>query len=177
MKMIELFKGSNKAKTGLLIGSVAIVSGLGSAILFNGFAHGEWDMLGLQQQVQYLTEKSDNHEARITNVENQVSTPAGSPTPTPQVVTQVVTQPAPASVGTVAGSQPAPVEAVPTVTPVPTPRALDYYEYVEKNCATGEVTIYFITRYSDSSTTKSATRPTNVPHDGAIGGGNVCTKL
>ncbi|GAC1606584.1 MAG: hypothetical protein NVS3B3_07090 [Aquirhabdus sp.] len=106
--------GMKKLNIGLIAGSGALVSSLAGAVLFNGVAHGEWDLPGLNQQVQHVTEVTTNHEARINNLENKVNTPAGQPTPTPQIVTQVVTQAAPTAAPTVT-----PVSAVAPVTPIP----------------------------------------------------------
>lgn len=99
-------------KLGLAIASGTLVVGLGSAVLFNGLAYGEWDLDGLNQQVQHVTEVTDNHEARISNVESKVDTPVDQPTPAPQAVPVVTTPTAlpPAPVVT-----PTPVPASPTV--------------------------------------------------------------
>jgi len=102
-----------KWQIGSIIAISTVVGSLSSAVLWNGMAHGEWDLPGLNQQVQHLTEVSTNHEARITNLESQVNTPAGQPTPTPEVVTRVITEAAPTATPTVAPQA--------TPTPIPTP--------------------------------------------------------
>ena len=56
-----------KWQIGSIIAISTVVGSLSSAVLWNGMAHGEWDLPGLNQQVQHLTEVSTNHEARITN--------------------------------------------------------------------------------------------------------------
>jgi hypothetical protein len=108
-----------KLTTASIIATGVITSSLVSSIIWNGVAHGEWDFPGLQQQVQHVTEVTNNHEGRITNLEAKISTPSDQPTPTPVVITQVVTQEAPQVT-------PAPVTAaqavaVPEPTPVATP--------------------------------------------------------
>jgi hypothetical protein len=111
----------NKLKLGLIAASTGIVGSVASGLLWNGVAHGEWDLPGLQQQVAHVTEVTSNHEARITNLENAANTPSGQPTPAPQVVTKVVTQAAPqtapASAPVVASATIA--AAAPVATPAP----------------------------------------------------------
>lgn len=107
--LVFVDNASMRWKLGLAMGSTVVVSGLCSVMLFNGVAHGDWDLPGLNQQVQHVTEVTQNHEARITNLENQANTP-GQPTPTPVVVTKVVTEPAPTSTPAVLAA---------TVTPTP----------------------------------------------------------
>jgi hypothetical protein len=141
-----------KLKISLIATSGVLVSGLGSAVLFNGIAHGEWDLPGLNQQVQHVTEVTQNHEARITNLENQASTPTGQPTPTPQVVTKVVTEQAPTatpvstvSTGTVAGVSASAV-AAPTVTKTE-------HLLCAQNFGNHPVIKLIVTTYSDGTST------------------------
>lgn len=86
-----------------------VVSGLSATLLIGGAIAGaylapkkaaaDFDLPGLNQQVQ-------NHEARITNTENDVkvlqsntsTAPAPSPVPVPVVVAQPVQAPAPAAI-------------------------------------------------------------------------------
>jgi hypothetical protein len=66
-------------------------TGLASAMLVNGVAHGEWDLPGLQKQVQHVTEQVNSNDARITKAESDIkqlqnntnTAPASSPTAVP----------------------------------------------------------------------------------------------
>lgn len=112
-------------KLGLAVGSAVVVSGLCSVMLVNGVAHGDWDLPGLNQQVQNLTEVSNNHEGRITNLENQANSPTGQPTPTPVIVTKVVTAPAPTATPSYMPAQATPIPVAKTVTKVQHERCFD----------------------------------------------------
>lgn len=133
-------------KIGLIAASATIVGGLSSAVLWNGIAHGEWDLPGLQQQVQHVTEVINNHEGRITNLEGKVNTPSDQPTPTPVVVTKVVTEAAPQ---TNASTIPlSPTASSPEPTPSSTPKtgpSTWYLRHYDANCGKNDeyVQLYY----------------------------------
>lgn len=91
------------------------------AVSVPAFVSGDFDVAGLNAQVQ-------NHEVRITNLEN--ATPA--PTPTPQVIIETTgpgttsaqsPQTVPVTAGSATGSAEAPAPSdIPTATPTPTPQ-------------------------------------------------------
>jgi hypothetical protein len=114
------------AKTGIVTGGI-ILSGLSSAYVFNGVAHGEWDPTSLITQTQHNSEQLANHEARISNNENDIkalqsatnTAPAANPTPVPTVITKTVTVQVPVPV--VQAPPVATQVATPVVAPVVTP--------------------------------------------------------
>lgn len=157
----------NKVKIGLIAASATIVGGFSSAVLWNGIAHGEWDFPGLQQQVQHVTEVTNNHEGRITNLEGKVNTPSDQPTPTPVVVTKVVTQEAPQT-------SPAPA-AKETPQPIPTPApspTISWYRTDTTITCDGQTTYMYTVHWSDSSVTNQSTRPESGREE--VGDTSVC---
>jgi hypothetical protein len=144
-----------KLKTSAMFAGLAIAVGVGSPVLFNGIAHGEWDYPGLQQQVQHVSEVTDNHEGRITNLETKTDTPAGQPTPTPVVVTKVVTQAAPASTAKQATAEVLAATAVPvapaTPKPTPNPKAVKIWYIMHVTDCPGANRTYYITEYNDGT--------------------------
>ncbi len=143
-----------KLKFGLLAASGGIATTLASAVLFNGVAHGEWSLPGLQQQVQHVTEVTQNHEGRITNLEGKVNTPSGQPTPTPEVITKVVTVAAPQSSPTSSIAPSSQTSTTPEAKATPSPPVLSYWYY--ENTCSGEKIYYGA--YSDWHTNKTSYR-------------------
>jgi hypothetical protein len=139
-----------KLSIGLIATSGIVVSSLAGAVLFNGVAHGEWDLPGLNQQVQHLTEQAANHEARITNVENKINTPADQPTPTPQVVTKVVTEQAPPVVAAPMANS---VQPAPAAEATPVPKTVTSVKHnLCLSTMTHTTVKLVITDYSDGTT-------------------------
>lgn len=140
-----------KLSIGLIAASGVITTTLGSAYLYNGFAHGEWDPTALQQQVQHVTSVTDNHEGRITNLENTANTPSGAPTPTPVVITKVVTEAAPQQ------SSSAPLQT-PLETPAETPPPIVIAWYTPTGGCDGK--IFYHVHWSDGNITDQSDKPT-----------------
>ena len=133
----------NKVKFGLITASGTLVAGLGSAVLFNGIAHGEWDLPGLQQQVQHVTEVSQNHEARINNLEGKVNTPTISPTPMPQAVPDVSTAPAPSATSSAAPVVVSTTQQQTTAASTPAPRTVTSWYSDTYMCNESQTTTYY----------------------------------
>lgn len=88
-------------------------------------ATGGFDLDGLNQQVQKQGEELDNHEARITNTENDVNDlqqkTGTAPSQNRQTVPSVTTP------------APAPSTATPAPAPAPTPTVVNVQRSVQKN--------------------------------------------
>jgi hypothetical protein len=139
--------------TGLALGVAA--TGISASMILNGFANGEWDLPGLQQQVQHNTEQLSNHEARIQNAEanvKQLQDNTSVTPPTQQTVPTVATPEAPQltqSTSTAAVATPASVVAtVPDVTPT-APTFVSFSFHTDP----GTCNEYETDTYSDGSTT------------------------
>lgn len=158
-------------KIGLIAVSVTIVGGLSSALLWNGVAHGEWSLPGLQQQVQHVTEVTQNHEGRITNLEGKVNTPSDQPTPTPIVITKVVTQAAPANTATPNGTSSSSAQPVAEPTPTPEPY-IKYFVTDRTTDCDGNVIYSYRVHWSDGRpVVRQSNRPTSgIEYQGDSGG-------
>lgn len=150
-----------KAKIPGLVVSSMLIGGLGSAYLWNGIAHGDWDPTQLTAQVQQNTQQLQNHETRITNLETQSGiTP--SPVASPSPISGTNTAP------TVLGSSTQPTNTpqstpVATSTPIPTPTPIVATSYQKGyHC---DKTVYYRINYSDNSYQDVDNPPSGVPFD------------